>query len=93
MVTQRTMLIKCALVLVGIFFLNHTEAYYSTRDLLQSNIVLVNGCSIQVQEQVLLFLDIVINNNAMSQMAIKFQGGLFKVQIYFHTVIEALVEI
>ncbi|KNZ57883.1 hypothetical protein VP01_204g8 [Puccinia sorghi] len=47
---------------------------------LLGKIILVIGCSIQVQEQVLLFIDIVINNNAMSQMAIKFQGGLFTVQ-------------
>ncbi|KNZ45599.1 uncharacterized protein VP01_79g4 [Puccinia sorghi] len=132
MASRRTMLIKCALGLVGLLFLTEladTEPYYSnggqarfprflleearpelfcevsslnrtTFDALVNELrrkgILVDGWSVQVgqvEEQVLLFLDIVVNNNSMCQMAVKFRRGLFTVQRYFHAVLNALVEL
>ncbi|KNZ51353.1 uncharacterized protein VP01_398g4 [Puccinia sorghi] len=81
MATQRTMLIKCALGLVGLLFLTEmadTEPYYSNGgqarfpqflleesrpelffNQLRRKGILVDGRSVQVEEKVLLFLDIV----------------------------------
>ncbi|PLW30275.1 hypothetical protein PCANC_23353 [Puccinia coronata f. sp. avenae] len=53
--------------------------------------LLEDGRSVRVEEQVLMFLDIVVYNNAMRQTAVKFCRGLYTVQRYFHAVLDALV--
>ncbi|POW11506.1 hypothetical protein PSTT_05240 [Puccinia striiformis] len=52
---------------------------------------LVDGRSVTVEEQLLIFLDIVVHNNSMREVALKFRRGLFTVQRYFHKVLEAIV--
>ncbi|KNF06206.1 hypothetical protein PSTG_00714 [Puccinia striiformis f. sp. tritici PST-78] len=52
---------------------------------------LKDGRSVTVEEQILIFLDIVVHNNSMREVALKFRRGLFTVQRYFHQVLEALV--
>ena len=43
------------------------------------NHLLKNGRSVSVEEQVLIFLDIVCHNNNMRQTAVKFRRGLYTV--------------
>lgn len=124
---RRTILVRAAIALVGIFFLWETsdnEAYYSdggkatlarflleearpelfrevtaldlpTFDALVAEFrrqgLLVNGRSVTVEEQVLMFLDGVVSNNSMRQTAVKYRRGLYTVQRYFHDVLDALV--
>jgi hypothetical protein len=45
-----------------------------------ANGVLKDGRSVTVEEQVLIFLDIVCHSNAMRQTAVKFRRGLYTVQ-------------
>ncbi|KNF03249.1 hypothetical protein PSTG_03513 [Puccinia striiformis f. sp. tritici PST-78] len=52
--------------------------------------ILKDGRSVMVEEQVLIFLDIIVHNNSMREVALKFRRGLFTVQRYFHQVLEAL---
>ncbi|KNE95485.1 hypothetical protein PSTG_11197 [Puccinia striiformis f. sp. tritici PST-78] len=58
---------------------------------LTSKGILKDGRSVMVEEQVLIFLDIIVHNNSMREVALKFRRGLFTVQRYFHQVLEALV--
>jgi hypothetical protein len=46
----------------------------------RTNGVLKDGRSVTVEEQVLIFLDIVCHSNAMRQTAVKFRRGLYTVQ-------------
>jgi hypothetical protein len=49
---------------------------------LKFNRLLKDGRSVCVEEQVLIFLDIVCHNNAMRQTAVKFRCGLYTVTRY-----------
>ncbi|KAI7953565.1 hypothetical protein MJO28_006112 [Puccinia striiformis f. sp. tritici] len=60
---------------------------------LTSKGILKDGRSVMVEEQVLIFLDIIVHNNSMREVALKFRRGLFTVQRYFHQVLEALVSL
>ncbi|PLW54637.1 hypothetical protein PCANC_05336 [Puccinia coronata f. sp. avenae] len=53
--------------------------------------LLKNGSSVSVEEQLLIFLDIVCNNNSMRQTAVKFCPGLYTITRYFSQVLNALV--
>jgi hypothetical protein len=46
---------------------------------LRFNNLLKDGRSVSVEEQLLIFLDIVCHNNAMRQTAVKFRRGLYTV--------------
>ena len=52
---------------------------------LRSMELLKDGRSVNIEEQLLIFLDIVVNNNSMRQTAMKFRRGLFTVQRYLNT--------
>ncbi|EHS62529.1 uncharacterized protein PGTG_20649 [Puccinia graminis f. sp. tritici CRL 75-36-700-3] len=60
---------------------------------LKFNRLLKDGRSVCVEEQVLIFLDILCHNNAMRQTAVKFRRGLYTVTRYFGLVLDSLVNI
>ncbi|KAI7934020.1 hypothetical protein MJO29_016591 [Puccinia striiformis f. sp. tritici] len=75
-------------------FREATSLERSTFDALVTELMLkgtqVDGRSVTVEEQLLIFLDVVVHNNSMREVALKFRRGLFTVQRYFHKVLDAL---
>lgn len=70
-----------------IFSWDHCES--STFDSLLATLcskdVLKDGWSVKIEEQLLIFLDIVFDNSAMWQSSMKFCCGIFTIQRYFTT--------
>ncbi|KAI7933921.1 hypothetical protein MJO29_016635 [Puccinia striiformis f. sp. tritici] len=53
--------------------------------------LLEDGRSVTVKEQILIFLEIIVHNESMREVALTFRRGLFTVQRYFHRFLEVLV--
>jgi hypothetical protein len=65
------------------FFKEVTQMEHTTFNALVSELqkhgLLEDGQSVMVEEQLLIFLDIVCHNNSMRQTAVKFQRGLYTI--------------
>ncbi|PLW14241.1 hypothetical protein PCANC_14486 [Puccinia coronata f. sp. avenae] len=76
------------------FFKEVTRMERATFDALISELqkhgLLEDGRLVMVEEQLLIFLDIVCHNNSMRQTAVKFRRGLYTINRYFGQVLEAL---
>ncbi|KAA1075807.1 hypothetical protein PGT21_050244 [Puccinia graminis f. sp. tritici] len=69
------------------------ETFDTLVDQLDTLELLEDGRSVSIDEQVLIFLDIVCHNGTMRQTSVKFRRGVYTIKRYFNAVLDALFEL